>query len=256
MTDIPALVVTLLFESVAMGILQQDLYPYPYLFPLEDQLLCQTDDGWSSDIMFNFKFFGNNYTAVYVHANGLLTFTDEGAWSVPKPFPLSIPMIAVFWMDIITTTTGQIWYRITNDSDILIRAQTDIANYYDNQTTFQPTSVFTATWLEVPYYGAEGDDADKRNTFQVVLMTDGDKSFTMFHYQKIEWAGYPGDYKRKAQVGFNAGNNTTSYILSNTDHGDIINLERRSNTGVPGKFIFRVDGNGSIPAGDEIIAGT
>ncbi|XP_033763880.1 sushi, nidogen and EGF-like domain-containing protein 1 [Pecten maximus] len=239
--------VALLLISVVSGIFLEDMYPYPHngIAGAEDQLLGPTLDGSSPVIDFNFTFFNSSYDTIYVNNNGHLSFTGQYGQYIPQPFPNTVPLIALFWMDVDTGTTGEVWYKLTNDSALLTRAKADIANYYDNQTTFQPTDVFTATWLDVPYWLAAGDDATKRNTFQVILVSDGIKSFAMFHYQTIEWAGYANG-STKAMVGFNAGDNVTSYTLNNSNYDDIINLEYRSNIGVPGKFIFRVDGNSNI----------
>ncbi|XP_033763878.1 sushi, nidogen and EGF-like domain-containing protein 1 [Pecten maximus] len=248
--------VALLLISVVSGIFLEDMYPYPYngIAGADDQLLGPTDDGSSPVIYFNFKFFNKAYDTIYVNNNGHLSFTGQYSRYSPQPFPDTAPLIALFWIDVDTRTTGEVWYKLTNDSALLTRAKADIANYYDNQTTFQPTSVFTATWLDVPYYNAAGVDATKRNTFQVVLVTDGVKSFAMFHYQTIEWAGYANG-NTHAMVGFNAGDNVNSYTLNNYNYDDITNLEYRSNIGVPGKFIFRVDGTAILAAGDAILMG-
>ncbi|XP_069113377.1 sushi, nidogen and EGF-like domain-containing protein 1 [Argopecten irradians] len=248
----PISLVSLVFATVVSGIILEDMYPYPHngTAGAEDQLLKRTLDGSSPVINFNFKLFDDHYNTIYVNNNGHLSFFTAYAVYIPQNLPIPLPLIAVFWMDVDTRSTGEVWYRLTNDSDILTRAQTDIANYYDNQTTFQPTKVFIVTWIDVHRLMF---DAKCRNTFQIVLMTDGDRSFTMFHYLKIEWAGYANNVT-KAIVGFNAGDNNNSYTVNNTDFDDVINLEHRSNTGVPGRFLFSVDGNRIVAAGDEIIS--
>src|SRR5262245_53343841 len=43
---------------------------------------------------------------------------------------------------------------------------------------FAATSAFVATWDHVGYFSSH---ADKRNTFQVVLATDGAQSYVIFH---------------------------------------------------------------------------
>ncbi|XP_060085577.1 sushi, nidogen and EGF-like domain-containing protein 1 [Ylistrum balloti] len=231
------LIVSLKLMSAVSGIDFEDMYPS------DDQLMGPTLDGSSPVIFFNFPFFNNFYDTIYVNNNGHLTFNSQYWQYIPQSLPLSdnTPLIAVFWMDVDTRSTGQVWYKLSNDSALLSRAKADITAYFDLQTSFQPTSVFTATWLDVPYWQAAGDDRTKRNTFQVVLVTDGSTSFAMFHYQKIEWAGYANNIT-KAVVGFNAGDTLNSFTVNNSDYTDVINLEQRSNTGVPGKFIFRVDG--------------
>ncbi|XP_021353569.1 sushi, nidogen and EGF-like domain-containing protein 1 [Mizuhopecten yessoensis] len=155
-------------------------------------------------------------------------------------------------MDVDTRQTGQVWYNLSSYSEHLNRAQADVSTFFPHESSFQPTKIFIATWVDVPCWNATRDDLTKRNTFQIVLVTDGATSFAMFHYQKIEWAGY-ADYVTKAVVGFNAGDGVNSYTVNSSDYNDVINLVNRSNTGIAGKFIYRVDGDAIIePASDEI----
>ncbi|OWF44081.1 sushi, nidogen and EGF-like domain-containing protein 1 [Mizuhopecten yessoensis] len=248
--SIVILILTLQCMSAVTGLSLGNMYPYPHdgITGPDDQLMSRTLDGSSPVISFTFPFYDNVYNTIYVNNNGHLSFTGSYSVYIPLEFPISIPLVSLFWMDADTRTTGQVWYKLTNDSALLNRAKTDIVTLYDNQITFQPTKLFTATWLDVPYWQAVGSDATKRNTFQVVLVTDGVISFAMFHYQKIEWAGY-ADNATKAIVGFNAGDGVNSYTVNSSDYTDVINLEQKSNTGVPGKFIFRVDGYTIQPAG-------
>lgn len=44
------------------------------------------------------------------------------------------------------------------------------------------------------------------------------------------------------QVGFNAGDGEKFYALEGSQAPDVINIDKRSNIGVPGRFIFRTDG--------------
>ena len=87
------------------------------------------------------------------------------------------------------------------------------------------------------------------NTFQVVLATDGNKTFVMFLYEDIQW----GD--AGTTVGFNAGDQLQFITIpeSFTTEG-ILNLESTSNVGIPGVYIFRVDETFGMCCGDEIFS--
>ncbi|XP_069120958.1 sushi, nidogen and EGF-like domain-containing protein 1 [Argopecten irradians] len=67
----------------------------------------------------------------------------------------------------------------------------------------------------------------------------------MLHYLKLDWA-------RNAMVGFNAGDGISSYTVNGSLSDDVINLVYRSNVGVPGKFLFRVDRGAIQPAGETV----
>ena len=78
------------------------------------------------------------------------------------------------------------------------------------------------------------------NTFQVVLATDGSRTFVAFLYEDIQWSGI----FFSTTIGFNAGDGVRSFTLpeSLTAEG-VLNLENTSNVGIPGVYIFRVDQN-------------
>ena len=83
----------------------------------------------------------------------------------------------------------------------------------------------------------------RTNTFQLVLATDGSRSFALFLYLDggIEW---PNEvYSRTATSGYDTGDGVNYFMhpLSFTD--DIGGIEETSNVGVDGLFIFQVNGN-------------
>ena len=77
------------------------------------------------------------------------------------------------------------------------------------------------------------------NTFQCVLATTATESFVIFLYAdgKIQWAD-------NALAGINAGNinGVSSTIIPGSQTPSIINITQTSNVGVPGLWMFKVDG--------------
>ena len=74
----------------------------------------------------------------------------------------------------------------------------------------------------------------QRNTFQVVLATDGQTSFISFLYVDIQWG--PG-----AQIGINAGDGVNFITVPEALSSATIDMELMSNINVTGVFIYRVD---------------
>ena len=72
------------------------------------------------------------------------------------------------------------------------------------------------------------------NTFQVVIATDGQRTFVFFIYGDIEW----GD---DANIGFDAGDSVRSFMLPGALTNQSINVEDGSNVDVRGLYIYRVD---------------
>ena len=70
-------------------------------------------------------------------------------------------MVAPFWGDADTRTTGKVFYRETSDRNLLIKAATDITSIYVECKAFRPAWLMIATWYEVPFYGARGNYADR-----------------------------------------------------------------------------------------------
>lgn len=91
----------------------------------------------------------------------------------------------------------------------------------------------------------------QRNTFQLVLATEGDRSFAMFLYldDGIEWTtgddggGFNGLGGMPAQVGYDAGDSINYYTVPGSMTPSIADIETTSNVGVPGLYIFQVSFN-------------
>ena len=88
------------------------------------------------------------------------------------------------------------------------------------------------------------------NTYQSILVSDGRFSFAIFLYPRggIQWTtgdasgGREGLGGRPAYVGFNSGDGTHYTQLPESGTSAIINLDKRSNVGHAGMYIFRIDG--------------
>lgn len=84
------------------------------------------------------------------------------------------------------------------------------------------------------------------------MVTDGILSFVIFLYadEGIQWTtggggisdGVDGLGGSPAQVGFNAGDGIRSYSVPESQTRAVINISMTSNVGVPGVWIFQVNG--------------
>ena len=74
----------------------------------------------------------------------------------------------------------------------------------------------------------------QENTFQVVLAADGQETFVFFIYGDIQW----GD---DANIGFNAGDGTRSFMVPGALTTQSRNIEDGSNVDMTGLYIYRVD---------------
>ena len=134
-----------------------------------------TDDGWSTTtvgIGFTFNFYGNDFTAISINHNGILTFgatTGFTAWeneALPANVGLA-PNNAIYplWDDL----DG----RRTVNPTAFLRSQT--------QGAF-PNRVFIVQWTATPQYNA-GLAGTDTNTFQVKIHET--TNVIEFHYQVV-----------------------------------------------------------------------
>uniref|UniRef100_A0A672NI49 NIDO domain-containing protein n=1 Tax=Sinocyclocheilus grahami TaxID=75366 RepID=A0A672NI49_SINGR len=175
-----------------------------------------------------FVYFGREYDKIFVNNNGDLTFDEPFYWYNPYYFPayLNRHIIAPLWTDIYNYEKGTISYRQVTDAHLLNRASRDINKYFPN-LKFSATWVFIATWDKVPYFG----NREAESTFQVVLVSGKNMSFTLMHYDYITST-------QSVESGFDTINSTNFFSIPVSD---IANLSYTSNVNVMGRWIFRVD---------------
>ena len=94
----------------------------------------------------------------------------------------SPPIIAPFWDDVDIRRGGTIYYRQDITSQIAVQIQQDISVYFPDIRFFYPTLVFIATWYRVQSFYS-----NLLNTFQVVVASDGTRTFVKFNYGDIQW---------------------------------------------------------------------
>lgn len=89
----------------------------------------------------------------------MVSFGQSFTAFTPQPFPLnaSIQLVVPYWADADTRATGTVFFRETNESEILSRAAYDVQMLSNNQTGFVPSLVFIATWDRVGYFDNNAD---------------------------------------------------------------------------------------------------
>lgn len=247
------LLVTLALTSypVSANVPLSDFYPFGETN--NDTANNRDDDGGSDKISLpvTFPFFGRDYTSLFVNNNGLLTFEKEKKTYKPQKFPLSdnTSVIAVFWADIdIQREGGNVTHRQTTDPVLLERATREVRKYFFLRKEF--TWMLIATWHEVGFYGASNTGELRKNTFQLVLVTNEEKSYVFFLYNKLQWTTGSNSHGNSstglggnpAQVGFNSEDGVSFHSVEGAQTDAVINLTRTSNVDAPGVWIFGVSG--------------
>ncbi|XP_043093108.1 alpha-tectorin-like isoform X2 [Puntigrus tetrazona] len=193
-----------------------------------------SDDGSSQAINLQqpFKYFGRTYNQIYVNNNGHLTFTRALSAFVPYR-NAGLDIIAPLWTDLFNVNGGTISYREDTSSAVLTQV-TQTVNQYFPRVPFTATSAFVATWDQVPYITGGGDV-----TFQVVLVSNGVRSFVLMNY---------GDIAETSQTwlaGYDTVDSIDSFSISAASPPE---LSSSSNINVNGRWSFRVDRSARLPA--------
>ncbi|XP_033127113.1 sushi domain-containing protein 2-like [Anneissia japonica] len=237
---------------------------FPYGLDFNDEVVPTNDDDSSGIINLKtfFPYYDTFYESLYVNTNGVISFEGVVNDYTPDPFPLmdTWPMIAPFWADVDTTNGGAIYYRemVRKDDEKLAQSIDRIIRGNDvTQANFELIWMFVATWDQVAFYVLDQPRPMINNTFQALLVTDGRSSFTIFNYAHIHWttghaggssiAGDPdGLGGIEAQVGYNVGDGVRYYTVMGSRTEDIVDIEEKSNVGVPGRYIFNVGGESVV----------
>ncbi|KAL3266111.1 hypothetical protein HHI36_010297 [Cryptolaemus montrouzieri] len=187
-------------------------------------------------------FFGEAFDTIYVNNNGLLSFQTEIPTFLNLEFPLDYPAIAPFYSNVDTTNAGTVSYYETEDPGLLQRATENIHDQFIEHGNFQGTSLFIATWEAVGYHEKK---ADKVNTYQVVIVTDGVDSFVELLYPEngIQWIQGTGDESglpdARAQAGFIASDGSV-FTLPASGTEQVKYLESWSNMNLLGQWTFKI----------------
>ena len=119
--------------------------------------------------------FGPYHYSLQIANNGILSFRQSfsSISHIPTPFPNDVIMIAPFWADVDTRNSseappagvarediGRVWYREAFDNELLEKAGREIREAFIGLSTFNPKSLFVATWRNVGYYNGHTDKVE------------------------------------------------------------------------------------------------
>ena len=92
-----------------------------------------------------------------MNTNGVISFLGTMSSFTPSPFPLGSNkrLIAPYWADIDTRNGGDIWYRESTNRILLQQMSQKIRALFPEESKFQASWLFIATWDNVSFYGAD-----------------------------------------------------------------------------------------------------
>ncbi|KAK7103484.1 nidogen-like [Littorina saxatilis] len=254
----PGLLAVLLLVVVVVNAVPRQLM-YPFGTQPGDKSLPPSDE-WSSDeigLTIPIVFFDTPFRAIYVNNNGHVSFdTEIPNYQGDLVLPIGLKLIAPFLADIDTRGAGRVFYRETQDENLLQRAAADVQSHFSGKGGFRPQALFIVTWDSVGYYDRQ---VDRLNTFQLVLVTDGVSSFAFFHYldDSMQWVRSQGKLATRvpdvpAQAGFDRGNGQRQRNPTLPFSGSTAAFVNESNVNIPGVWMFQIGNTG--PEGDVMPA--
>nr|XP_021394106.1 nidogen-2 [Lonchura striata domestica] len=252
--------------------------PRPGLLPhgpaRGDARLRPGDDESSPGLLLRraLRLYGRAARRLYVGTNGVISTQDfpRETQYVDDDFPTDFPVVAPFLADLDTSgDRGNIYYRQDDSRDVLDQAVRYIrAGFPRSAGAFVPTNAFIATWEEVGAYQELSQDTEpstKLNTFQAVIAYNDEDTYTIFLYPDggLQFLGtrpkesYNVQLELPARVGFSWGDSDDPkrdglfHSLASSEQA-LRNLERESNTGIPGVWVFHVGSTEHVePGGGE-----
>uniref|UniRef100_A0A8C5IJ06 Nidogen 2 n=1 Tax=Junco hyemalis TaxID=40217 RepID=A0A8C5IJ06_JUNHY len=207
--------------------------------------------------------------SLQVGTNGVISSQDfpRETQYVDDDFPTDFPVIAPFLADLDTSgDRGNIYYRQDDSRDVLEQALGYIqAGFPRSAAAFVPTNAFIATWEEVGAYQELSQDTEpstKLNTFQAVIAYNDEDTYSIFLYPEggLQFLGtrpkesYNVQLELPARVGFSWGDSDDPkrdglfHSLASSERA-LRGLERWSNTGIPGVWVFHVGSTEHVEPG-------
>ena len=90
----------------------------------------------------------------------------------------------------------------TADEFLLDKISSLVRHHFSDAEAFEAASLLIATWDNVGFYHGRGD---KRNSFQIVIGSDGRSSYATLIYGQIEWIRSEGKHPTQTEVPAQAG---------------------------------------------------
>ncbi|XP_030349580.1 mucin-4 isoform X4 [Strigops habroptila] len=237
---------------------------YPFGTEEGDQECVQRTVDFNSPLFkpeIGFPFGNSLQDAVYFTDNGQIIFppTDNYVPSNPNPPPQGfsgqegLPMVAAFWDDAdFSQGVGTTWYQeystLSSTRDALVHdVEAKIGKYM--KIPYVAKWTLKVTWEKAPAYPSQRDDT-RTSTYQAVLTTDGNHSFTLLLYQD---GGMQWDYTKLAAdnvlIGFSSSN---GYAQNNelTQKPPAVKYRpdqhSSTSTDVRGLWIYRLDSRSRV----------
>ncbi|XP_057296646.1 uncharacterized protein LOC130625556 isoform X2 [Hydractinia symbiolongicarpus] len=175
----------------------------------------------------------------YISVNGLISIGIPVTWKLPKTANFKLypgnkylypgNVLTPYHTNLDTTHSGAIYYRETQEPDIISSINTDLNSFFNFSST---RYAFIVTYIDVPKHNAQHE----KNSFQIILAHDGvNHSYVMYKYTQLNSVDV---HPVLLSMEYCLVVETEQFIKSATS------LVRASNTNEQGKIIAKIQDGG------------
>jgi len=195
-----------------------------------------------------FKFYDHFYSYFYLSTNGFIELKEKNEnFKMHEkfnfnsaPFPIAgHAIIAPFWADHVPELHGDIFYRFITDLDSMDQISRDINSFKPSKfvADFIPNWASVITWFQIKSHPHRR--FVYKNSFQLVLTSDGETSYIMFNYGDLQWPNKVVNVS--VQIGYNSGDNKTFLEIRESPNLRVVDLKHSSNVDLRSRWMYRVD---------------
>ncbi|KAL3085943.1 hypothetical protein niasHS_008985 [Heterodera schachtii] len=196
-------------------------------------------------------FLDQTFDTIWIHRNGIVSMAPDFDPSIiPKSLPIinnGPPLIAVFWSNEWNAQRRRVLIRETNEETILAMAQNEVNIQFRYGKEFEPKSIIIITWMDTSAADEDEENelSDADVLFQLALIVGNNACFAHNIFSKLPKSV-------KAMSGFNGPTFASSsaetiaempkfLMLPGSGTSDSSQLTEKSNMGIPGEWLSRID---------------
>ena len=215
----------------------------PYGTSNGDSILTKADDStFYINLNNNYNFYDTRYNYIYVCTNGYISIDSILSTSISSYKSLSLPLVAGLAMDLDTRSSGNIYYRETNDILILDSLKSYILEYNSSTdaSSLFLNSAFIVTYDNVPFFG----NASTKNSFQIIITSTPEcESFAIVLYKFLN----PG--RDHYYAGFSAKN---GILYKQLENDDLFYLASNPSLTMPSYLVYKLSNdNAQVTCGKK-----
>lgn len=160
-------------------------------------------------------------------------------------------IMTLFNSDLDMRLKGAIYHGEINQTELLNSIGSDIRKLCKYKySEYTPKWAYIVTWYEARprwNYRPFGDDlygaqSEYKNTFQLLLISDGRESFAMFNYVQMDWPNshFAAFFYANYYYTYYQGNSTRIFSKE-LENRNVSNLVDKSNIGIDGRWFLKLN---------------